>query len=91
MAHQTRKQVCALLIGALREKLKRNGRALAFPQRSTNAQKARRKRASTGPALLCGGKVSKPSPKSVCRLDCLGDFDCIEQVCHGVLSSMYLS
>lgn len=38
MAHQTRKEVCALLKGALREKLKRNGRALAFPQGRTNAQ-----------------------------------------------------
>jgi hypothetical protein len=52
MAHQTRKEVCALLIGALREKLKRNGRALAFLQRSTNAQKGSMNDASTGPALL---------------------------------------
>jgi hypothetical protein len=42
--------------------------------------------ASAGPAMPCVGKVSEPSPKSVCRLDFLGDFDCIEQVYHGVLS-----
>ena len=52
MAHQTRKQVCALLIGALREKLKRNGRALAFLQRSTNAQKARMKAPAQVPPCL---------------------------------------
>ena len=39
MAHQTRKYVCALLIGALREKLKRNGRALAFPPKEHQCAK----------------------------------------------------